>query len=211
MRTFKIEKNPNECGKLFYRNTVTFEPGVTVLIGCNGYGKTSLLRQIKYGLQDEKMPYIFYDNLHDGGENARSRAGFYGDMDFLAAAVQSSEGENIVMNMCNVGRQMGALAKKYPDAKELWFLFDAVDSGLSIDNIIDLKEGLFEAAIKYNPDKEIYIIASANEYELCHGEKCFDTYLCKYINIRSYKQYKSFILKSRKRKDKRVRKLDHLI
>ena len=209
MRTFKIEKNPNECGKLYYRNAVTFEPGVTVLIGCNGYGKTSLLHQIKYGLQDEKIPYILYDNLHDGGENARSREGFFGDMDFLAAAVQSSEGENIVMNLYNIGSQMGALAQKNPDAKELWFLFDAVDSGLSIDNIIDLKEGLFEAAIKYNPDKEIYIIVSANEYELCHGEKCFDTYLCRYINIKTYKQYKNFILKSRKRKDKRVRRLDH--
>jgi len=209
MRTFKIEKNPNECGKLYYRDTVTFESGVTVLIGCNGCGKTSLLSQIKYSLDKENIPYIFYDNLHDGGENARSKAGFFGDMSFLAAAIQSSEGENIVMNMCNIGCKMGALTKKYPDAKELWFLFDAVDSGLSIDNIIDLKEGLFEAAIKYNPDKEIYIIASANEYELCHGEKCFDTYLCKYVNINSYKQYKNFILKSRRRKDKREEKHNH--
>ena len=206
MRTFKIDRDPNECGNLYYRKSVTFEPGLTVLIGCNGCGKTSLLNQIQYKLNKENIPYVFYDNLKDGGENARSKAGFYGDFSFLATAVQSSEGENIVMNLCNIGNQMGALVRKNPNAKELWFLFDAVDSGLSIDNIIDLKEGLFEAAIKYNPDKEIYIIASANEYELCHGAKCFDTYLCKYINIRSYKQYKNFILRSRKRKDKREKK-----
>ncbi len=206
MRTFKIDRDPNECGNLYYRSFVTFEPGVTILIGCNGCGKTSLLNQIQYKLSKENIPYVFYDNLKDGGENARSKAGFYGDFNFLATAVQSSEGENIVMNLYNIGNQMGALVRKNPNAKELWFLFDAVDSGLSIDNIIDLKEGLFEAAIKYNPDKEIYIIASANEYELCHDAKCFDTYLCKYINIRSYKQYKNFILRSRKRKDKREEK-----
>lgn len=206
MRTFKIDKDPYERSNLYYRNSVTFEPGITILIGCNGCGKTSLLNQIQYNLSKENIPYTVYDNLKDGEENARSKAGFLGDLNFLATAIQSSEGENIIMNMCNIARQMGALAQKYSDAKELWFLFDAVDSGLSIDNIIDLKEDLFEAAIKYNPDKEIYIIASANEYELCHGEKCFDTYLCKYINIRSYKQYKNFILRSRKRKDKREKK-----
>ena len=102
-----------------------------------------------------------------------------------------------------MARSMGALTRKHPDAHELWFLFDAVDSGLSIDNVLDIKEYLFKTVLEHNAGKDVYIIISANAYEMCRGEKCFDTYLCKYININSYDEYRNFILKSRERKDKR--------
>ena len=179
MREFKIIKDPNECGNLYYKSSISFEPGVTVLIGCNGCGKTSLIRQIKHRLEKEDIPYVSYDNLHDGGANARSKAGFYGDLNFLAGSLCSSEGENIVMNMGNIAQQMGSLVRKNPDAQELWFLLDAVDSGLSIDNVVDLKEYLFKTVFEHNKGKDIYIIVSANAYEMCRGEKCFDTYLGK--------------------------------
>ena len=38
---------------------------------------------------------------------------------------------------------------------------------------------------------------------MCRSEKCFDTYLCKYVDINSYEEYRDFILKSRERKEKR--------
>ena len=47
---------------------------------------------------------------------------------------------------------------------------------------------------------------SANAYEMCRGEKCFDTYLGKYVDIKSYDEYREFILKSRERKEKREEK-----
>lgn len=203
MREFNIIRDPNDCGNLYYRSKVAFEPGVTVLIGCNGCGKTTLIRQIKRLLDKEDIPYVAYDNLHDGGSNARQKAGFYGDVEFMATSMCSSEGENIVLNMGNMARSMGGLTRKHPDAKELWFLFDAVDSGLSIDNVVDIKEYLFKTVFEHNKDKDIYIIISANAYEMCRGEKCFDTYLCKYIDINSYDEYRDFVLKSRERKDKR--------
>ena len=203
MREFNIIRDPNDCGNLYYRSKVSFEPGVTVLVGCNGCGKTTLIRQIKRLLEKDDIPYVAYDNLHDGGSNARQKAGFYGDVEFMATSMCSSEGENIVLNMGNMARSMGGLTRKHPDAKELWFLFDAVDSGLSIDNVVDIKEYLFKTVFEHNKGKEIYIIISANAYEMCRGEKCFDTYLCKYISINSYDEYRDFVLKSRERKDKR--------
>ena len=107
------------------------------------------------------------------------------------------------MNMGNIAREMGSLTRKHPDAKELWFLLDAIDSGLSIDNVVDLKEYLFKTVIEHNKDKDVYLVVSANAFEMCRGEKCFDTYLCKYVDINSYEEYRDFILKSRERKDKR--------
>ena len=112
MREFKLIRNPNECGNLYYRTSATFEPGVTVLIGCNGCGKTSLIYQIKRQLEKEDIPFVHYDNLHHGGSNARQKAGFYGDVEFMATSMCSSEGENIVLNMGNVAREMGTLTRK---------------------------------------------------------------------------------------------------
>lgn len=203
MRTFTINRNPNDCGVLYYRSEMTFKPGVTVLVGCNGSGKTSLLNMLESRLNKEEVPCISFDNLHDGGHNAVSKAAFYEDFNFVANAVTSSEGENIVLNMGNKAREMGAFSKKNDSAKELWFLFDAVDSGLSVDNIVDVKEFLFKTIIEHNKDKDIYIIISANEYELCRKENCFDIYLGKYVKFKDYEEYRKFILDSRARKEKR--------
>ena len=61
MREFKIIKDPNECGNLYYKSSISFEPGVTVLIGCNGCGKTSLIRQIKHRLEKEEAKWAYAD------------------------------------------------------------------------------------------------------------------------------------------------------
>ena len=55
-------------------------------------------------------------------------------------------------------------------------MLDAVDSGLSVDNIVDVKEQLFKTILEYNYGNEIYIVISANEYEMARGEQCFDVY-----------------------------------
>lgn len=80
---------------------------------------------------------------------------------------------------------------------------DAVDSGLSIDAVVDIKEGLFNTILNHYADRDIYIVASANEYELVRGEKCFDVVNCKYVPIKSYEKYRSVILRSREIKNKR--------
>ena len=66
---------------LYKKRSITINEGVTVLVGCNGSGKTTLLHQIKDQLKKDGIPFVSFDNLHDGGSRAISSAGFYGDLD----------------------------------------------------------------------------------------------------------------------------------
>lgn len=50
---------------------------------------------------------------------------------------------------------------------------------------------------------ELYIVVSANAYELAAGENCFDVIGGKYVRFGGYDEYRKFVLKSRKEKDKR--------
>lgn len=87
------------------------------------------------------------------------------------------------------------------------FLFDAIDSGLSVDSVVEIKEILH--FIKEDAEKlgvEVYIVVSANEYELARNERCFDVNNGKYVAFEDYEAYRTFILKSRERKEKRIQK-----
>ena len=104
-RILKLEKDPYDtCESLFKKQNIEFSQGVTVLVGCNGSGKTTMLNTIKRRLNHMDMPEylcIRYDNVKDGGSSAKSRAGFYGDFTTLATAMCSSEGEEITIHLGN--------------------------------------------------------------------------------------------------------------
>ena len=74
---------------------------------------------------------------------------------------------------------------------------------MSVDNIVDIKEQLFKTILKYNYGNEIYIIISANEYEMARDEQCFDVYNGKYVKFTDYEEYRDFILQSREWKNQR--------
>ena len=221
-RIFELDKNPyGEKIPIYKKRKIEINPGVTVLVGCNGSGKTTLLKQIEYKCKKANIPVLMFDNLHDGGFHARSKKVFEEDFNFVATSMNSSEGENIVMNMGEQAAKIGNFVrtgknKNYRSffdfereenrteiPKERWILLDAIDSGLSIDNIIDLKEQLFKTILEYNFDNEIYIVVSANSYEMCVGEQCLDVRSGRYKTFKSYNSYKNFILKSRDDLNKR--------
>lgn len=206
-RTFNIIRDYHEEGyNIFKKKTCTFESGVTVLVGCNGSGKSTLLQQIDHSLRRENIPHIFHDADKDDARWKREEAIYYDDISFISVSLCSSEGENIYNVLNDVVKEMGRLTRRNPDAKELWFLFDALDSGLSIDAIAELKTDLFQFVIKQNPDKDVYIIVSANGYEFANGERCYDVANCKEITFKDYDDYRKFILKSKEQKNKRNKK-----
>lgn len=202
-KKFKIDRDYHglDCN-IYKKGTITFNPGTTVLVGCNGIGKTTLLIQIKEQLKKEKIPVIMFDNLHDGGSNSRSMASFYGNFEFLACSMQSSEGENIALNLGEFARKIGDFVRKNEKSDEIWILFDAIDSGLSIDAVIDVKEYLFNTIFEHANNPEVYIVLSANGYEFARDEQCFDVLNGRYRKFSSYESYRKFILKTREEKDK---------
>lgn len=204
-RTFKIDKDPCDTGcNIYKKSKITINTGLTVLVGCNGIGKTTLIRTLQEQLKKDKTPFISFDNLIDGGANARSMAGFRNDFTFLATAAWSSEGENIFMNMSRFAKQITTFVQSndgYVD--EMWIFMDAVDSGYSVDNIEDVKNFIHLILRDYGEKNNIYFIISANEYEMARNEQCFDVLRGKYRMFRSYDGYRKFILKTREEKNKR--------
>lgn len=204
---------------------VSFNEGMSILIGCNGAGKSTLLHNIKKECETNNIPVYLYDNLKDGGKSSLSSMLYEGN--FMAGSImmQSSEGENIKLNIGNLfahideflkdgvvntkKRRIELLFKKdtecnYDKTKRV-LLFDAIDSGLSIDGIVEFKDVIKN--IQLDAKKlgiELYIIAAANEYELARDEQCFDVNTGKYISISSYESYRKFILKSSDKKKKRL-------
>lgn len=230
----KTWRDPYDTGvSLTNPSEVEFHPGITVLVGCNGAGKTTLLRNIEDHCKGA-IPCHKYDNIRDGGSStvldgmfADVPSGFDVDSIGLGAAMLfASEGEAIKMhvarqyslydtffkegNYTDLKYRMTKLFNKEDTeytTKDRVLLFDATDSGLSIDSVCELKLVFNNAMARANElGVDLYIIIAANEYELCRESDCFDVTSGKYLTFSDYEDYRKFILQSRKHKDARIEK-----
>ena len=205
MLKYKVCRDPYDCEILFTGKLEReISPGLTILVGCNGSGKTTTLLSIKdaYG-KDPNYKVFHWDGLSDKGI-AKQRALDMQRIDVLSSLAFSSEGEEISTNIGLLAGTIGSFIGKNKD-KDVIILLDGLDSGLSIDNITEIKDFFKDLLI---PDIEksghnCYIIAPANEYELARGERCIDARSGKEIAFRDYEDYRKYILESRKKKDKR--------
>lgn len=211
--TVKITKDPyGNHYDIFKKSEVELKSGVTILVGCNGYGKTTFIHELEYWLKCQKIKYyIKYDNLTDGGSNSISKMLYSNNSNKAIYMALSSEGENIYENFGDVLYNIGATAAKLERGQKLFILCDAVDSGLSIDNILEVKD-IFDLVVN-NEKKvhgiDVYMIFSANSFELARGQNCFDVYECKYIAFDDYEEYKKYILSTKKLKEKRLKRAEN--
>jgi hypothetical protein len=204
-RIFEVPTKPWDDYKLYNRQTITINPGVTVLTGCNGTGKSTLMRLMKEQLEREGIPVYLYDNFIDGGRTSMQMMLHSGKIKELATMACSSEGEKINQNIGQTTVRLGGFVRKNSNHDELWIMFDAIDSGYSIDNIVELKRDLLQTILKdcASRNQTVYIIISANSYEMVAGESCLDVWSGDYISFDNYDEYKKYIIKTRTRKDKR--------
>lgn len=185
---------------LFKKNKVTIREGLTVLVGCNGAGKSTFLRICEELLNKEPDTLVLkYSNQFDGGKTAQDLALLKGNTEKLARLSFGSEGEAMVENLATLAGKIGTEVRN-SDAKNVILLLDAMDSGYSIDNIIEMK-GFFDFLQAEEPDRVFYIVVAANSYELARNENCLDVQEMKYRKFTTYEGYRNFILKSRAKRD----------
>lgn len=200
-KSFRLRKDPYDEGQFFYKKTgFTVDEGITVLVGCNGSGKSTLMMLMKEYLRrkDEKTLILEYNDVHDGRSTGIEKQFYNNNINLAATMMCSSEGEQIWMNVGSFIGSIGRAVHK-SNRKNVWVFLDGIDSGLSIDNIIEMKE-FFHELPTLEPDKHFYFIISANAFELACGEKCLDVANMKYVTFSNYEKYKRFVLASREQK-----------
>lgn len=203
MRKFTLSNTWYGGGdNIFKNNTLEVNTGITVLVGCNGSGKTTLLQQICKNLKDNDIPVCSYNFFEHDEKVMRQKYLENGEARKLANLVTSSEGERIIFIACDLFYKIGRMINENPNSKEYWILIDAIDSGLSIDSITEVKESI-ELVLEENKDKDVYFLISTNSYELARKEKCLMVENGKYTRFFSYEDYRNYILDSREYKNKR--------
>ena len=213
-----LEKDPYDDDRTFWKsNKMSLLPGITTLVGCNGIGKTTIIDSIDRFLKSRGTPYLYFNNLGaDGGHGIGNTMlgmalsgmseenGNTVDLGEAVATWSSSEGEKILSALSRFSRKILNSIKAYAGYGEFWILFDAIDSGLSV-NIIDMiKENLFNLLLKSVPsDFRLYIVVSSNSWEMSEGTNIFEITSLSYKNIKTYSAFKKSVLKSAQKKAER--------
>ena len=201
---FKVDRCPYEVGHVMFKKaTIELKPGLTVLVGCNGYGKTTFLKLCQSIIKNADLKCVEFDNLRSGGKTGMGDALLYGDYSLAASMIMGSEGEGIFSMFQRKAGQIGRYVRGV-DQKNLFVLIDAID-GLSINAILELKQYLFDVAIKdaESKGKTLHFIVASNDYEMSCCGNCLDVYKMQYTSFKDYEDYKKFILKTVEIKRKR--------
>lgn len=156
-------------------NKIEINKGVTVLTGPNGCGKTYACKQIRDYLDENNIDYYDID-VYDSGRTISQHYLESGDMKALAKHTVASEGQRVFDTFIdNHASQLGNFVRLLNDkkVKEGYIIIDGVDSGVSIDLIMSIRT-LFDLIIEdCNKDNiDIYIILTANNFELCRNYDC---------------------------------------
>lgn len=205
---FKISKD-YYCNNIniYDKSSIDIKPGVTILVGCNGVGKTTLIQQLKSRCEKYDIPSLSFDQrgFQSSSMLMDKMLNVDGDISGLINMYASSEGQRIRESLYYFGTEYQKFLKTIKNHQNhIFFFFDALDSGLSVDNIIEFKRDCVEPIIKTcnEADKEAYIIVPCNEYEMARGENCLILPELTYREIKSYDTYRKIILKTRRKIDR---------
>lgn len=207
MITITVDTKPfDDELKLYNRKQFTFQPGINSLVGCNGSGKTTLIDCFLMPYLDKHdISYYKYNDRHSGGSNYMEKLMFNGDMAGVAQMAMSSEGERIV---CALDPIFGILRSQFNKnkGKAFFLLLDAIDSGMSVDEIIEIREIFLDFIIpdaKRTFDVDLYVVVAANNFEWCNDDRIhnIDITNAKELKFTDYSEYKDFILNNRKHKN----------
>ena len=221
----RLQKDPYDDDRAFYKgHYAEFHPGITTITGCNGIGKTTLIKNIVEELENRGTPHFLFDNLGEAGGERSARnlfnsaisgcSGMNAEKDLVMAVglLSCSEGERILSALNRFTKNLTEAANGNVSAYgEMYILFDGVDSGLSADFLEDLKEILYEfinSLKERHPLFRCYILITSNSYEACHGTDVYSVAKNRYVPVKGYDAFVKEVRDSREYKVKRDRVLE---
>ena len=211
MLTIQVPQEQNSY-KLFKKGTLKLKPGVTNLVGCNGYGKSTLLNTINRWAEENNIPVFHWNDRFDGQQNLKGdalRKGGKKNTEIAMSLMLSSEGESIEIAFKYMVDPIFKVLNEALSAqqKDVVLLFDAIDSGASVNTIRSFKN-IFNILIDRTREKDtnLYIVTTSNTYEMTIGTNNLDTCELTYIpGFSSYEAFSDFIVKTFKIKQTRKR------
>ena len=202
MLTIHVPQEQNSY-KLFKKKILKLKPGVTNLIGCNGYGKSTLLHTIKRWAEQNNIPVFHWNDRIDGQQYLQKNAlreGGKKNTEIVMSLMLSSEGESIEIAFDYMADRIFKVLNEalLAQQKDVILLFDAIDSGSSINTIRSFKN-IFNILIDRTKEKNtnLYIITTSNTYEMTIETNNLDTCKLTYIpGFSSYEAFSDFIMKT---------------
>lgn len=214
-----LHSNPKYTKRESIPVKYNISPGITMLIGPNGSGKTTALSQIRslFSTEDDLVKKwntieinnsirnsyssYLYDNVYEE-TFTKSTWGATDHLDRVAQTFENSEGQNMYDYLYYKINEIGqAVTKAIKNNKKgIFLLFDGLDSGLSLDVINTIRKSVLEFIIeteKKRSNLEVYIICSANSYEFCNNYDCIDVTNQKHITFTNYTDYEKYFVKGR--------------
>lgn len=179
----------NDSTKGMYKKlNINLIPGITTLIGCNGAGKSTILKQIESTCKDKAIPHLYFNGIVND-----------------EISYNLSYGENTNLLLVKFIDKLYNFINRYKNTDKVVILLDSIDCGLSIDNILELKQ-ILNILLQDIGTTEAYIVCSCNTYEMCLDTNKFSVYDGNYIVIETYKDFREYVIKSRLKKEKRYNK-----
>lgn len=221
MKTFRIYKDNYyyEDQVLYKKSKIEFkENTVSCLIGCNGIGKTTLVRQITddgqdclhksaFDLIDGKRELAFRAALSDDKRTEADYTEFYLNYN-KRTAIYNNEDDLIMRDLCkgfsstgesainDLGLALQLLFKKIEEHKGSTFyvVLDDLDVGVSI-NILRIINELIDKLVKKLIENDItyYIILTANSYELVKNRDCVSCIDFSHHSFTDYETYANYV------------------
>lgn len=199
---------------------------INCLVGCNGSGKSTFIKNLKYYLVDKvkevnkialgydlhnfpikankeenKDLYIEIDRNTNPKENITQLMDF--DINDVHRKFMST-GENFIDRIATAFGYLKQIIKQNK-GKSLYFVLDDIDVGLSIDTLESLKRVL-DLVCRDCKENNItyYIFLAVNSYYFTRFYKCIDVNNLKYVKFETYEAYEKFVLKSAELKNKLI-------
>jgi len=139
------------------------------------------------------LGFMSYDSHEDDYTNTMSSTLANKDLVQFALRGESSEGQNNLYSMMDLFNNAQAIAKKHQNLEQLIIFVDGIDSGLSVD-MIDLIIRTLDVKMKQvedkNPNLEVAMIFTTNNYEMVRDSIALDPITSEPIEYESYEDFR---------------------